>query len=83
MTRGRNSMRSKSGPMIALLLLMAAEVISATPASARGGGAANLLNSPGYQRALQESRERYRREAQPAPSPAVKPRKPKRHRAHH
>lgn len=29
------------------------------PAHARGGGAANLMNSPGYQRAQKEARERY------------------------
>jgi len=49
-------------------------------AHARGGGA-NLMNSPGYQRALKESRERYAREAQPyTQPPAVYPRKKWRHR---
>lgn len=52
-----------------LLLLVAAMLGSATPASARGG-AANLLNSPGYQRALEESRKRYR---QSVTEPYVKP----------
>jgi hypothetical protein len=45
----------------ALLLLAGGLVFSTiTPASARGGGGSNIMMSPGYQRALQESRERYR-----------------------
>lgn len=49
-------------------------------AHSRGGGA-NLMNSPGYQRALKESRERYLQESQPyTKPPAVYPRKKWRHR---
>ncbi|HEX7791656.1 MAG TPA: hypothetical protein VF467_14160 [Afipia sp.] len=67
--------------MIVLLLLVAADLVFAGPASARGGGAANLLNSPGYQRALQESRDRYRRETQSyTQPPAAYPGKKWRHR---
>jgi hypothetical protein len=33
-------------------------VVSSEPMFARGGGAANIMNSPGYQRRLQESRQR-------------------------
>lgn len=45
----------------ALLAVFAAvELSSLAPAFARGGGA-NLMNSPGYQRRLQESRQEYSR----------------------
>ena len=44
-----------------LFLTMAAAtiviVVSSEPMFARGGGAANIINSPGYQRRLQESRQ--------------------------
>ncbi|MDF3812122.1 MULTISPECIES: hypothetical protein [Rhodopseudomonas] len=58
-------------------------------ASARGG-AENLMNSPGYQRRLQESRQQLRDQAlrpQAAPRDAVGHRKPhrakdRRHRRH-
>lgn len=54
-----------------------------TPASARGA-APSVMNSPGYQRALEESRKRYRQEVQPSARPQpVHPRKTKRHRGHH
>ena len=45
-------------PMIAVAV-MTAVVTMATPADARRGGG-DFMNSPGYQRALQESRKRYR-----------------------
>jgi hypothetical protein len=62
------------------LLFAVAELSIANSAFARGGGA-NLMNSPGYQRALEESRKRYRQEAQPYTQPApVYPRKKWRHR---
>lgn len=63
---------------IALLMLVAASGLSAaTPASARGA-AQNIMNSPGYQRALEESRKR---QAEPyVKKPAVYPRKTWRHR---
>lgn len=64
-----------------LLLLAVAELFAATPASARGA-APSIMDSPGYQRALQESRKRYREQySQPyAQPPAVTPRKKWRHR---
>ncbi len=63
-----------------LLILLAAamELSLALPASARGGAAAYIMNSPGYQRALQESRQRYRDSYYGKPStqpPKVYPRK--------
>lgn len=53
-----------------LLLLTVAALSFSGPAFARGGGVPNLLNSPGYQRALEESRKRYR---QSVTEPYVKP----------
>ncbi|CCD99463.1 hypothetical protein [Bradyrhizobium sp. STM 3809] len=54
-------------------------VTASEPALARGG-AANLINSPGYQRRLQESRQQL---GAPAPAPYVaEPRHhPQRHKA--
>jgi hypothetical protein len=67
--------------IVCLLLLAVAALSFSAPASARGA-AATLMNSPGYQRALEESRKRYREQysrpyTQP---PAVTPRKKWRHR---
>lgn len=65
------------------LFLVAAVFSGVAPAFARGG-APSVMNSPGYQRALEESRRRYRQEVQPSAQPQpVHPRKKKRHRAHH
>lgn len=75
-------MRHHINPLIAFFLLVAvAEVSALTPAFARGG-APNLMGSPGYQRALEESRKRYRESySQPyTQPPAVHPRKKWRHR---
>jgi hypothetical protein len=71
--------------LIAFFLLVAvAELSWLTPASARGGGA-NLMNSPGYQRALEESRKRYRESysQHDTRQPAVAPRKKRRPHGHH
>jgi hypothetical protein len=65
-----------------LLLALAATAMaiagSSQPVFARGGGAANIMNSPGYQRRLQESRQQL--------SPSVQPssiyRRKARHRRH-
>ena len=68
-----------------LLLLTVATLSFSGPAFARGGGVPNLLNSPGYQRALEESRKRYREQSLQSPSQtsAVAPRKRMKHRGHH
>jgi len=69
--------------LAALVVLITAFVLaSITPASARGGAAATIMGSPGYQRALEESRKRYRESySQPyVHSPSVHPRKKYRHR---
>lgn len=70
---------------LSIVVVLAAALIgiwSATPASARGA-APSIMSSPGYQRALEESRKRYRDSVREpaARSPAVKPRKTSRH--HH
>lgn len=53
---------------------------STAPAIARGG-APNIMDSPGYQRRLQESRQQYQK-AYTIP-PAVYPGRKWRHRRHH
>lgn len=60
-----------------MLLLVAAALSNVTPASARGGGLSHL-NSPGYLKALKDSRQRYRESYYGQPHtqpPAVYPRK--------
>ena len=65
---------------LSIVVVLAATLIgiwSTTPAAARGA-APNIMNSPGYQRALEESRKR---QAEPyVKKPAVYPRKKWRHR---
>lgn len=59
-------------------------LVGIAPASARGGGS-NIMMSPGYQRALQESRERYRAsstEQRVQSSTIHKRKKPRHHGAH-
>ncbi|MDZ4367242.1 MAG: hypothetical protein U0987_09500 [Afipia sp.] len=76
-------MRYREKSLIALFLfVVVAEVSALTPAFARGGGAANIMGSPGYQRALEESRKRYRESyRQPyVHSPSAHARKKYRHR---
>jgi hypothetical protein len=64
-----------------LLLALAATAMavagSSEPVFARGGGAANIMNSPGYQRRLQESRQQL---AQPGVQPSSIYRRKARHR---
>jgi len=74
------NMTGKMKAVLALLGFAALAGFSAAPAHARGGGA-NLLNSPGYQRALEESRKA-RVQAYTTP-PAVYPGRKWRHRRHH
>ena len=42
---------------LTLAAMAMAIAVSSEPVFARGGGAANIMNSPGYQRRLQESRQ--------------------------
>ena len=64
--------------LLALAAMAMAVAGSSQPVFARGGGAANIMNSPGYQRRLQESRQQL--------SPSVQPssiyRRKWRHRRH-
>ncbi len=73
--------------LFAALLLLAGGLVFAhvAPAAARGGGS-NIMMSPGYQRALEESRYRYRQsDTQPRvqPSTAHKRKKSRHHNTHH
>jgi hypothetical protein len=66
----------------ATLLASAFAVSSVAPASARGGGPANIINSEGYQRALREERKQYQ-QAQPQPVAPVTTPTHHHHRHHH
>jgi hypothetical protein len=55
-------------------------VVSSEPMFARGGGAANIINSPGYQRRLRESRQQV---SQPDAQPPATHRRKWRHRRQH
>ena len=67
-----------------LFLTMAAStiviVVPSEPMFERGGGAANIINSPGYQRRLQESRQQV---LQPDAQPPAIHRRKWRHRRQH
>ena len=58
----------KNSPKLFLTLAAIAMAVagSSEPAFARGGGAANIMNSPGYQRRLQESRQQLSPNVQPS-----------------
>ena len=60
---------------LTLAAIAMAVAVSSEPVFARGGGAANILNSPGYQRRLQESRQQL--------SPNVQPSSTSRRKARH
>ena len=51
---------------LALAAMAMAVAGSSEPVFARGGGAANIMNSPGYQRRLQESRQQLSPNVQPS-----------------
>ncbi len=57
-----------------------AVAVSSEPVLARGGAAGNIMNSPGYQRRLQESRQQL---SQPAVQPSSTSRRKWRHRRVH
>jgi hypothetical protein len=60
-----------------LLLVGAAELSNLAPALARGG-APSIMNSPGYQRRLQESRQQHSQSY--VQTPAIDSRKKRHHR---
>jgi hypothetical protein len=62
-----------------LFLIGAVELSNIAPALARGG-AASIMNSPGYQRRLQESRQQV---SQPDAQPSATHRRKWRHRRQH
>jgi hypothetical protein len=65
-------MKSHAKLAAALLVLVGAlEFADIAPALSRGG-AANIMNSPGYQRRLQESRQQYARSQRPVIHPRKK-----------
>jgi hypothetical protein len=49
-------MKKNLKSILMLATIAAAIVVSGQPTFARGGGPANIINSPGYQRRLEESR---------------------------
>jgi hypothetical protein len=67
----------KISPKVFLTVAATAVAIAGSigPSFARGGGPANIMDSPGYQRRLQESRQ------QPS-QPVVQPPSTHRHRQH-
>ena len=74
-------MKLAAGPVaVALFLAGTFTLLDTAPVLARGS-AANIMNSPGYQRRLQESRQQLSQpEAQPAPVYRTKTRSHRRHR---
>ena len=52
--------------LLALGATAMAVAVSSEPVLARGGAAANIMNSPGYQRRLQESRQQLPAGVQPS-----------------
>jgi hypothetical protein len=72
----------KNSPKLFLTLAAIAMAVagSSEPVLARGGGAANIMNSPGYQRRLQESRQQL---SQPVVQPSATSRRKGRHRRAH
>ena len=71
----------KNSPKLFLTLaaIAMAIAVSSEPVFARGGGAGNILNSPGYQRRLQESRQQL---PPTGAQPASTHRRKSRHRRH-
>jgi hypothetical protein len=67
--------------LVAVALIVAASALAHAPASARGGGPANIINSEGYQRALREERRQYQQAPSQVLAPASAPRQG--HRKHH
>ena len=65
--------------LLALGATAVAVAVFSEPVLARGGAAANIMNSPGYQRRLQESRQQL---SQPAVQPSSIYRRKWRHRRH-
>jgi hypothetical protein len=59
-------MKNSPKSFLTLAAMAMAVAGSSQPVFARGGGAANIMNSPGYQRRLQESRQQLSPNVQPS-----------------
>jgi hypothetical protein len=73
-------MKNSPKLFLALAAMAMAVAVSTEPVFARGGGAANIMNSPGYQRRLQESRQQL---SQPVVQPSSTHIRKWRHRRRH
>jgi hypothetical protein len=62
---------------VTVAVMTTATVILSAPIFARGGGGSNIMNSPGYERRLQESRQQL---SQPDMRPSSSYRRTWRHR---
>jgi hypothetical protein len=71
------TMKSQAKPVALIVLVGALEFLDVASALARGG-AASIMNSPGYQRRLQESRQQYSQSY--GQVPVIHPRKKWHHR---
>jgi hypothetical protein len=65
-------MKNSAKSFLTLAAIALAVALPTEPVFARGGAAANILNSPGYQRRLQESRQQL---SQPDVEPSTHRRK--------
>lgn len=72
---------SSTGRLATLLAALTIVGIAGIDAALARGGAPNVMDSPGYQRALQESRKRL--QAQPDVAPPAAIAGPRRHHRHH
>jgi hypothetical protein len=77
---GRFDMKNSPKLCLTIAAIVAATVVSSESVFARGGGAGSILNSPGYQRRLQESRQQL---SQPDVQPSSTNRRKSRHRHWH
>jgi hypothetical protein len=59
-------MKNSAKSFLTLAAIALAVALPTEPVFARGGAAANILNSPGYQRRLQESRQQLSQPVQPS-----------------
>jgi hypothetical protein len=73
-------MKNSLKVFVMVAVMTTAIVVSSAPIFARGGGGGNILNSPGYQRRLQESRQQL---SQPDMRPSSTYRRKWRHRRGH
>jgi hypothetical protein len=63
---GTFDMKNSLRWFLTVAAIATAVVVSSEPLFARGGGGGNILNSPGYQRRLQESRQQLSQPVHPS-----------------